>query len=184
MKVPTLTPETAPETARDLLSAVNKKLGFTPNLLGKMAHAPSVLKAYLQLSELFSQTSLSPVQRHVVLLSISRENGCHYCMAAHSALAKMDGVDHEVVESLREGKPIGDEALEALAELAVELVERRGWPKAETLDRFLASGYTQAQVLEVILGVAFKTLSNYCNHVLETEVDPQFAPHTWQPAET
>ncbi len=184
MQVPTLTPETAPEACRDLLSAVNKKLGFNPNLLGKMANAPSVLKAYLQLSELFTQTSLSPVQRHVVLLSISRGNSCHYCMAAHTAMAKMDGVDQHVIEALRDGKPIGDEALDALAQLAVELVEYRGWPKPETLDRFLAAGYTQAQVLEVILGVAFKTLSNYCNHVLETEVDPQFAPHAWQPAGT
>jgi alkylhydroperoxidase family enzyme len=46
---------------------------------------------------------------------------------------------------------------------------------------FLTAGYTKAQVLEVILGISFKTLSNYVNHVTETPLDDAFATQAWKP---
>lgn len=167
--------ETAPEGSRDALEAAGKKFGFVPNLLGVMAGSPSLLKAYLGLNQLFDETSLSPVERQVVILTISTTNRCDYCGAAHSMTARMAGVAESDIEAIRTGRPLDDSRLEALRALTAEIVESRGWPEQATIDKFLAAGYAREQLLDVLVGVGMKTLSNYTNHIAETPLDPQFA---------
>lgn len=177
-----LNDQNAPEPAREVLGKVKKNFGFIPNLLGNMANAPPLLKAYLAVGTLFDQTSLTPTERQVVLLTVSAENGCGYCVAAHTAIAGMQKAPAAVVNAIRDGEAIDDAKLEALRVYTREVVERRGWPSASAFERFLAAGYTSEQALEVVLGVGMKTLSNYTNHIARTPLDPQFAPVAWEPA--
>lgn len=179
-----LTIDNAPEQARPLLEKAKQKYGFVPNLLGVMAHAPATLEAYMTLSGLFDKTSLSPTERQVVLLAISAENECTYCVSAHTAIAQMQNVDADVVEAIRNGKPIKDNKLEALRRFAVEVVTTRGWPSDEAKAAFHDAGYSEAQVLEVILGVGMKTLSNYTNHAADTPLDGAFSDAAWEAAST
>ena len=166
--------QTAPPAARELLNGATAKFGFVPNLLGVIANSPQLLQAYLTLSELFSQTSLSPVEQQVVLLTISKTNGCDYCVAAHRMLAKMAKVPEQVIAGILEGRPIDDEKLAALSGLTAHLVSTRGWPDDGVVQGILDAGYTSTQVLEVVLGVGMKTLSNYTNHLAHTPVDDAF----------
>jgi len=177
-----LTIDNAPEQARPLLEKAKKNYGFVPNLLGVMAHAPATLEAYTTLSGLFDKTSLSPTERQVVLLAISAENECTYCVAAHTAIAQMQNVDADAVEAIRNGDPIPNDKLEALRRFAVEVVTTRGWPSDEVKQAFHDAGYSEAHVLEVILGVGMKTLSNYTNHAAETPLDEAFTDAAWEPA--
>lgn len=170
---------TAPQASREVLAQVAKKFGFIPNMLGNMAHAPALLKAYLSVSSLFDETSLTPTERQVVLLVASVQNNCVYCVGAHTVIASMQKVPSDVVESVRARRPIADPKLEALRKFVEETVETRGWPAEATQRRFLEAGYLEAQALEVIVGVGLKTMSNYMNHLAETELDPQFAPGAW-----
>lgn len=173
------TPETAPETARPFLEGAQKKFGFVPNLLGIMADAPAVLKSYLTLVEIFESTSFSPTERQIVLLATSHVNGCAYCMAAHTIIAGMQKVPDDVIKALRDNTPINDPKLEALRNFASEVTSKRGLPSEESLKRFLSAGYTAPQVLEVVLGVSIKTLTNYTNHIANTQLDPAFASAAW-----
>jgi len=177
-----LTIENAPEQARPLLEKAKKNYGFVPNILGVMAHAPATLEAYMTLSGLFDQTSLSPTERQVVLLAISAENECKYCVAAHTAIAQMQNLDADAVEAIRNGDPIPDDKLEALRRFAVEVLTTRGWPSDEARQTFYDAGYSEAHVLEVILGLGMKTLSNYTNHAAETPLDEAFSDAAWEPA--
>jgi len=177
-----LTIESAPEQARPLLEKAKTNYGFVPNLLGVMAHAPATLEAYMTLSGLFDQTSLSPTERQVVLLAISAENQCTYCVAAHTVIAQIQNVDADAVEAIRNGEPIPDAKLEALRRFAVEVVTTRGWPTDEARQAFHDAGYTDAQRLEVNLGVGMKTLSNYTNHAADTPLDEAFSDAAWDPA--
>ncbi len=177
-----LTLDNAPEQARPLLEKAKQSYGFVPNLLGVMAHAPATLEAYMTLSGLFDKTSLSPTERQIVLLAVSAENQCTYCVAAHTAIAQMQNVDADAVEAIRNGKPIPDDKLEALRRFAVEIVTMRGWPSDEVKQAFHEAGYSEAHALEVILGVGMKTLSNYTNHAAETPLDEAFAEAAWEPA--
>ncbi|GAB4191375.1 MAG: carboxymuconolactone decarboxylase family protein [Phycisphaeraceae bacterium] len=173
--------ENASKEARGMLEQANNRYGFVPNLLGVMANAPALLEAYMTLSGLFDKTSLSPTERQVVLLSVSATNECGYCVAAHTAIAQMQGVDSDVVDAIRCGKPIEDEKLESLRRFAEDVVTSRGWPGEGTKKAFHDAGYTEAHGLEVILGVGMKTLSNYTNHQAETELDDAFVKTAWKP---
>lgn len=175
------TVETAPVASKDILTAVQKKFGFLPNLLGELAAAPAALKAYTTLNELLGQTSLTPVAQQVVLVAASMTNGCHYCVAAHTAGVTMAGLADDQVGALRSGGPLADPKLEALRLFTTAVVEHRGHVSDADLQKFLAAGYEPAQVFEVLLGVTMKTLSNYSNHIAHTPLDTQLQPLTWEP---
>ncbi len=170
---------TASTPAADLLKKAKEKYGFVPNLLGTMAESPALLKAYMTLAGIFDETSFSATEKQIVLLAVSLTNNCGYCMAAHSAIAGMQGVPEDVIKALRENIPIKDDKLEALRRLAQSMAETRGYPSENTVKNFLDAGYTQAQLLEVVLGVGVKTLSNYTNSIAKTPLDEAFKPAEW-----
>lgn len=174
--------ESAPEASRAALAGAKSKFGFVPNLIGMLAESPAAVAGYLVVGENFDKSSFSPAERQVVLLSVSHENSCEYCMAAHTVIAGMSRVPADVVEALRRGSPLPDARLEALSRFTREVVRHRGHVAPAELAAFLAAGFTRAQVLEVVLGVAMKTLSNYANHIAETPLDEAFAAARWEPA--
>ena len=178
----THTPASAPADSKAQLEGAQKAFGFVPNLLGTMAEAPAMLEGYMALSGIFNKTDLSETERQIILMTNNRLNGCTYCMAAHTSLSQMAKVPNDVIEALRAGTPIADSKLEALRQFAIVINETRGWPSDDAVQAFLSAGYSKQAILEVILGTALKVLSNYTNHVAETEVDQAFAANVWSAA--
>lgn len=174
------TTESAPEEARALLQGAQSTMGFVPNLYANLANAPAALEAYFGLSAQFDKTSFNPVERQVVLLTASVENGCEFCVAAHSMIArKMAKVPDAVVDALRNKTALPDERLQALSSFTRAMVKERGWVTGAPLDAFLQAGFTHQQALEVVLGVTMKTLSNYANHLTGTQTNAEFAHEAW-----
>lgn len=165
--------------ARDILETVNKKYGFVPNLTGNMVEAPTLASAYLDIGETFGKTSFDATEQQVVLLAVSRYNECEYCMSAHTAIAGMNDVPQDVVDAIRNDEPIGDQKLEALRTFTRKVVEKRGWVDDAELEAFFEAGYGRQQVLEVLVGIAMKTLSNYTNHIAGTKLDDAFEKTAW-----
>lgn len=182
---PVHTSDSAPAGARQALDSAAKAFGFVPNLIGVMSTSPALAEAYLTLSDLFQKkTDLNTAEKQVVLLAVSRFHECRYCMAAHSLAADMQNVPGDVVEAIRNDQPIPDTRLEALRRFVTSLVEQRGWlPQAE-FDAFLSAGYSPAQLLDVLVGVAQKTLSNFTNHIAATPLDQPLTARAWAPKET
>lgn len=176
--------EEAEPLARATLETAQQRLGMIPRMYAYMANAPGLLETYRLGYELFRQGSgFTPVEQEVVFLSISYENACEYCMAAHSFLADAQSkVPVEVTEALREGRDIPDARLHALSRFTRALVQKRGRPRQTDLNPFRAAGYTDGQVLQIILAIGVKTLSNYANHVCGTEIDGAFAKRSWSRA--
>jgi uncharacterized peroxidase-related enzyme len=172
--------QTAPEASKAILTEVEKKYRFVPNLFAVFAESPLAASAYLQLSGLIqSKSSLSPQEQQVIMLAVSSENACDYCMAVHSAVAAMAQTPPDVIQALRAGKLPGDPKLTALITFSRAVVQQSGWVKEEALNTFLAAGYNRAQVLEVIVITALKTISNYTNHLAHTPLDDAFASQKW-----
>lgn len=172
----------APVGALPILEAANKGLGFIPNLYAHLAEAPNALSAYKQLGALLEQSALTPEEQQIVLISASIENRCEYCVAAHSFLARnLVKVDGARVDALRAQSCLQDQKLNALVAFTRAVVRERGWVVgSQELKDFFAAGYTQQNALEVLLGVAMKTLSNYTNHLTDTPLDAAFANEAWQ----
>ncbi len=175
---------TAPDGARNFITGVNKKLGFVPSLYAVFAENPAVLDAYNALGDFMGKSGLSPLEQQIVLITTSVENECHFCVAAHSAVSQGQGLDMEVIAALRDDRALDDARLEALRKFTKTVVVDRGFVTDCHVDAFIAAGWSQADVLAVILGVAMKVISNYTNHVAETPLNEAFQAHAWAPKST
>ena len=172
--------DTAPADAAPLLQHSQDLYGgMIPNLHGVMAESPALLQAYQSLNEIFNKTSLDLSERNIVWLTVNYENGCTYCMAAHTAIAKHAGLSDADIEALRTGAPLADVKHEALREFTRHMVEARGWADDAHVSMLLDAGYTRQTILDVVLAIGMKTLSNYTNHVAQTPVDPAFKKFAW-----
>ncbi len=172
---------TTSDAGREALDRAEKGFGFTPNLIRVLADAPPAAHAYLDLGARFGETSLTPGEQQVVLLATSFENGCDYCMAAHSTVAGMVGLDAATLAALRDGSDLPDSRLDAVRAFTRAVVRQRGHVSPDELRGFLAAGFTRTNVLEILTGVAMKTLSNYTNHLAETPLDKAFEGQRWAP---
>jgi uncharacterized peroxidase-related enzyme len=182
--LPVLTIEAAVDKAKALLEKARQSLGFVPNMYGAMANEPALLEAYLTNYAAFrAECGFTPVEQEVIFLVVSRENGCDYCMAAHSFVADMmSKVPPQVTDAIRDGRPIDNPKLAALAAFTAKMVSSRGKPTDADVADFKAAGYTEKNILGVILAISVKTLSNYTNHVFHTPVDGAFASRLWKAA--
>lgn len=181
LKTAHITLDKADGAAKQLLEEANQSLGFVPNMYQGMAIAPGMLSTYLHGYDQFRQHSgFKPDEQEVIFLTISRFHDCKYCMSAHSMIGEnMSGLDKNVLAAIREGREIPDSRLQALASFTKTLVESRGLPSKEEVEAFINTGFTEPQILQIILAIAVKTLSNYSNHLTKPEVDSAFASHVW-----
>ncbi len=166
------------------LDGSNKKFGFVPNLYRALANQPGLLDIYLRGYDSFRATSkFTPVEQEVVFLVIARENACTYCVAAHSVVAdNVSKVPIEVTDAIRARAPIPDTRLAALAAFTEKMVISRGRPSADDVAALRAAGFEERHILDVILAISVKVISNYVNHVFHTPTDPAFAVRDWKPA--
>ena len=170
----------APDGSREILEAAQTQTGMVPNMYAEMAHSPGLLGTYRFGYDQFRRSSgFNPAEQEVIFLAISRFNGCTYCVSVHSAIADRNKVPTEVTDAIRAGEPIGDAKLQALNHFTTNMVASRGRPAEEELEAFLAAGYVERQVLEIILAIAVKTISNYSNHLFDTPLDEAFAHRAW-----
>lgn len=176
---PIHTPETAPEEAAEVLAHTRESFGMIPNLEGVMASAPALLKSYSTLWDLFDTTSLDPVERQIVYQTANFENSCHYCVPWHSLLSLRAGMDDATLEALRAGAALPDPRHEALRRFTRELILQRGKIARSELDAFFAAGYRSRQALEVVMGIAIKTMSNFTNSIAGTPLDSAVSKLAW-----
>jgi len=174
--------ESAPAEARDTLKTVTGTMGFLPSILGVMAESPATLEGYVTLQGIFDKTDFTPAERQLILLSVSYENDCHFCVAAHSKGGRAAGLEAAAVAAVREGRPIDDPKLEALRRFAQTLTVQRGGVDARALEDFLAAGYNKRQALDVVLGIAVKTITNYTDALADVPLNDELADARWDPA--
>ena len=177
------TSETAPPGSQELLRRLQHGFGFLPTLFAKLAESAGALAAYLDLRTHFEKSSLSPIEQQVVALAVCVENASPWCTSAHSYAARhVAGMAAADIEALREGKPLRDPKLNVLAQFTREVVRERGRVDDGDMTVFLAAGYTMEQMLDVIMGVALKTFTNYASHLVRPPLNPEFAAEYWTPA--
>jgi uncharacterized peroxidase-related enzyme len=160
--------ETAPAPSKTLFERSQKEWGFIPKLHGILAESAPTLNAYQALFALVQTSSLSPAEQQVVYIAVSAMHGCEYCVAGHTYLGRAAKLDESTLQALRDGKPIPSLKLQTLRSFAEAVVRERGFVGNAAIDAFLAAGFTKAQVLEVVLIISCKTISNYVNHITHT----------------
>ena len=171
--------ESAPAESKPQLEESVKAFGMVPNLHGVMAESPQLLQAYRDAHTLFGNTSFDKDELTVVWQTINVEHNCHYCVPAHTGIAKSMGVSDDITNALRDETPLPSDKLEALRTFTLTTIRERGAVNEAALEAFISAGYTQKNVLEIILGAAQKVMSNYTNHFAKTPVDEPFKVFDW-----
>lgn len=175
--------DSAPEASKPLLAKSKAAFGRVPGLHAVMAESPALLEGYQVLHRLFAEsTSFDAEELTVVWQTINVEHACHYCVPAHTGIAKMMKVDDAIIDALRDETPLPSDKLEALRTFTLKMVRQRGTVADADVQAFLYAGYTKQHILEVVLGLAQKVMSNYTNHLADTPVDQVMQKFFWQKA--
>jgi uncharacterized peroxidase-related enzyme len=160
-------------TNQTIFDNLTKALGFVPNLYATIAYSDNGLSRFLNYQN--AKTSLSNKEKEAVNLIVSQVNGCIYCQSAHLVLGKMNGFTDEQLLAIRKGGS-ADTKLNALVALAADITKNRGRAAADVVDNFYAQGYTNENLVDLILQVSDKTAMNYLHNLTEIPVDFPVAP--------
>ena len=171
------TVDAAPASTHASLKAVEKQLGVVPNLFRVVANSPAALSGYLQLSAASAQGGLDAATRERIALVVAELNGCGYCLSAHTYLGRnVAKLDDAEITANRNGAS-NDPKADAAVRFAAAVVRQRGHVGNEQVQAVRSAGYSDAQVLDILLAVALNTFTNYVNEVAQTEIDfPVVAP--------
>ncbi len=166
--------ESAPAEAKERLLTAQKNSGFLPNLLGVLANAPTALETYQVVSAINARSGLTATEREVIQITAATRNGCGFCVAGHTAIARKKlALPEELISALRNTQALADPKLNRLARFTLAVLEQKGQVSDTELSDFLAAGYSEANVLEVVLGVSLATLCNYANNLAQTSINPE-----------
>ena len=157
------------EKNQAIFDNLKKQVGFVPNLFATYAYSENALKNYLDFSG--APSSLKAKEKEAVNLAVSEVNNCEYCLAAHTAIGKMNGYNDDQIIELRQGKASFDTKIDALARLARNITENRGNTDQAVLDNFFDAGWTKENLIDTISLVGDKTISNYINNTVKAPVD-------------
>jgi uncharacterized peroxidase-related enzyme len=169
-RISQIAPETATGKAKELLGAVNAKLGIVPNMTRAMVNSPAVLEGYLQLSGALGKGKLSAKIREEIALAVGEANQCDYCLAAHSAIGKMVGLTADQIRDSRLGTAV-DPKSDALIRFARKLVDSRGLVADQDIVAVREAGFDDGAIAEVVANVALSVFTNYFNTVAQTDID-------------
>lgn len=172
--------DTAPQDSQALLEKSHNNFGMIPNLHAVMAEAPALLEAYQMAHEIFQKSSFDAEELTVVWQTVNVEHECHYCVPAHTGIAHTMKVDGAITEALRNRTELPTDKLQALHLTTLALVRNRGKLSEKEVTDFFAVGYGRQQLLEIVMGVSQKVMSNYVNQLADTPVDAPFQKFLWE----
>jgi uncharacterized peroxidase-related enzyme len=164
--------DTATGATAEIYGQLKKSIGSVPNTFAAIgAHGPAALKAVLSVEGVLAAGTLGKKDLETIKLIVSTEAGCDYCVAAHSVLGKMAGLDQDTLRRLRDGEPTGDDKRDALASLVRTLVGTSGTIPQSRFDAIKAAGYTDAQLVEISLAISATVFTNVFNRINDTTLD-------------
>ena len=172
---PAHTVESAPPASRRVMVATQNHLGYLPAATARWAASPHLLEAFGRGVAIFENTTLDPLAREVVVMTIAARNGCHICVAMHTARLTALGAEPALIAALRAGEPPQDPRLAAVREFTVRVLETTGDVGEPALRAFLAHGYTEQNALEVVLGIGTYVMSTLANRLTGAPVDDQLS---------
>ena len=177
-RLPLVDPSQAQGKAHELFEAIKAKMGRVPNMMKAMANSPAVLEGYLALSGALGAGSLDPKVRERIAIEVAEANRCGYCLAAHTLLGKLAGLDEPERRAARLGES-ADPKADAALKFARSVLDRRGDVSEEDVRRVKEAGYNDGEVAEILALVALNVLTNYFNVAFETPIDfPAVGPLT------
>ncbi len=170
---------TAPATSQPILAAVRAANGFVPNMFRALSNSPSTLTGFAAMLEANDSGTLTPLERQIVQVTASVENQAAYCIAGHTTFTEMSGLPLTPIEAIRKGRPIADRRYQSLVDFTRAVIHHRGHVSESKIEAFKSAGFDDQHILEVITGIALKTITNYVSSGFNLPLDHEFQAHAW-----
>lgn len=164
------TKENAPEGSKPIFENLEKQIGMVPNLYATIGYSSNALSNYLTYQANQAKGTFNAKEREAVFLAVSQVNECQYCLAAHTALGKMNGFTEEETIELRNGT-INNDRLRIITRLAANITKNRGRADEKLVEEFFAAGFDNAALIDLIALVADKIFANYVHNLTQIPVD-------------
>lgn len=158
--------DSAPAASRQLMESTVEHLGHLPPAVALLAESPEMLDGFLQASARFEASTLDPLAREVVVMTIATRNGCRVCVAMHTGRLRALDAGTELIKALRAGEAPADPRLAALRHFTLRVLATTGEVPDDEVDEFLAAGFTRRNALEVVLGIGTYTMSTLANRLV------------------
>lgn len=157
--------------SQTIFDQLKSGLGMVPNLYATIGYSSNALGAYLNYSAAIDKGVFSKKEQEAIKLAVSEENNCEYCLAAHTAISKMNGFTEEEILELRTGSYAADKKLNAIAGLAKEIAQYRGKASDAAKEAFFDAGYDEAGLIDLLAVVHEITFTNYAHRLTNVEID-------------
>ena len=167
------------KSTNESLSQLREAVGFVPNVYTAIASSDVALNAFMDMNTHFSNSLFSETEKQIILLATSTENECEYCVAGHTTFSKSLGIPKDLIDAMRDGRNLENKRLNVLNQFTRALVRDRGRVSRQQVSEFFEAGYTQSNVIEIILGISVKTFSNLTSILLEIPLDKSFETNAW-----
>jgi uncharacterized peroxidase-related enzyme len=169
-RITTITNETADPEQKALFNAIQAQVGMVPNFLKVLANSPAALRAFLGLYGITNEGSLDPHTRERIALAIAQQNSCEYCLSAHTAIGRKAGLTSDEISANRSGTSQDAKAAVAI-KLARSLSEHTGEVTTAELIEARVAGYTDADIVEIIIHVGLNTITNMIGKASQLDID-------------
>ena len=170
-----------PNVVSDVLNAIQEKLGFIPNIYSTFASVPVAFEGLTSLNTSFANSSFTPAEQEIIALTTSVFNQCPYCVAGHSTFALQHGVDVDTIDAIRDGGDSSEPRYQSLGRTTHALLQNKGHLTAAETATFLNGGFQLPQLLELLLGIAGKTMTNFASKIAQVPLDEAFLDQEWTP---
>ncbi len=159
---------------QEIFDSLKEKIGMVPNLYATLAHSDNALKNVLEAGSF--KSSINNKEQQIVNLAVSQVNACNYCLAAHTAMGKGAGLTDDQILEVRAGRSSINQKLDALAAFVVEVTQKRGHASDTAIAALLDSGYSRENLMDILVLIGIKTISNYVHSVTRVAIDFPAAP--------
>ena len=175
-KIKLISEEQADGTTLEFYKMLKSRLGKIPNVYKVYGNSGAALKANLVMDQALSEGLLSGKEIELIALIVSDFNGCEYCIAAHTMVGKMHGLEDQDLSNAISGHS-ENARFHALLQFTSAILHHNGKIGNDDLQAFYKQGYHEGHVVEVIGQIAKNFFNNYTNQIAGTPVDfpkPEF----------
>jgi uncharacterized peroxidase-related enzyme len=154
------------------------KIGFIPNVFLAYAQRPEHFRAFMQYHDLLMKgpSGLSRAEREAIVVAISAENRCQYCVTAHGAALRILGKDTIVADQIAINWRTADLAprLRTILTFASHVNEPGFAAGDDEIAALRKDGLSDDDVWDIAAIAAFFGFSNRMAGALDMRPNPEF----------
>ncbi|MBV8639628.1 MAG: peroxidase-related enzyme [Candidatus Eremiobacteraeota bacterium] len=167
-----------PDDIREIYEINRAKIGFVPNVFRAYAQRPEHFRAFMMYHDVLMKgpSGLSRAEREAIVVAVSAENRCQYCMTAHGAALRILGKDPILAEQIANNWRTAEltARLRTMLEFATSVNEPGFAATDSEIDDLRALGFSDDDIWDIAAIAAFFGFSNRMAGLMDMRPNEEF----------